>query len=423
MNPLYEQMKTSVFERMSALAAEHKAVNLGQGFPDFGWPPEILEAAAKAVVEGSNQYPPSRGLMVLREAVAAHYGRHFGQQLDAGNVCVTSGATEALGAAILATVQPGDEVVILTPAYDSYAPTIRRAGGTPVEVALRPPEWRIDREALERAVTSKSRAILFNNPHNPVGRLYGVDELDIVASTAREHDLIVISDEVWEHIVLDPPRNGEGDHAEHGGGGPRSEREHGRGPPPSSLRDATFLFRGGFIPIATLPGMAERTIKVGSAGKIFSLTGWKVGWMVAAPELAPLVARAHQFLTFSTAPNLQAAVAFGLNEGDAWLQPMRDRFQRSRDLMAEGLRSAGYVTLDVAATYFMCVDLAASGISLDDESFAAAAVEKAGVAVVPISAFSESDPSRHLVRVCFSKKDETIEAGVAAMARAREMLA
>jgi len=384
MNPLYEQMNTSVFERMSALAAEHDAVNLGQGFPDFGWPPEILEAAAKAVVEGSNQYPPSRGLMVLREAVASHYNRHFGQQLDAGNVCVTSGATEALGAAILATVEPGDEVVILTPAYDSYAPTIRRAGGTPVEVALRPPEWRIDREALERAVTSKTRAILFNNPHNPAGRLYGVDELEIVASIAREHDLIVISDEVWEHIVLDG---------------------------------------GRFTALATLPGMAERTIKVGSAGKIFSLTGWKVGWMVAAPELAPLVARAHQFLTFSTAPNLQAAVAFGLNEGDAWLQPMRDRFQRSRDMMAQGLRSAGYVTLDVAATYFMCVDLAASGIPLDDESFAAAAVEKAGVAVVPISAFSESDPSRHLVRVCFSKKDETIEAGVAAMARAREMLA
>jgi aspartate/methionine/tyrosine aminotransferase len=210
-----------------------------------------------------------------------------------------------------------------------------------------------------------------------------LDELEILASLAREHDLIVISDEVWEHIVLDGCR---------------------------------------FTPLATLPGMDERTIKVGSAGKIFSLTGWKVGWIVAVPALAPLVARAHQFLTFSTAPNLQAAVAFGLNEGDSWLQPMRDRFQRSRDLMARGLRSAGYATLDVEATYFMCVDLAASGISLDDEGFAGRAVEKAGVAVVPLSAFAESDPSRHLVRVCFSKKDETIEAGVAAMAKAKEML-
>jgi aspartate/methionine/tyrosine aminotransferase len=383
MNPLYEQMKTSVFERMSALAIEHGAVNLGQGFPDFGWPDEILDAAARALKEGSNQYPPSRGIMPLREAVAAHYNRHFGQQLDAAQVCVTSGATEALGAAILATVQPGDEVIIFTPAYDSYAPTIRRAGGTPVEIALRPPEWRIERGVLEAAVGPNTRAILLNNPQNPTGRLFGSDELEIVASFARDHDLIVISDEVWEHILLD-----------------------GR----------------SFTPIATLPGMAERTIKIGSAGKIFSLTGWKIGWMVAALELAPVVARAHQFLTFSTAPNLQAAVAYGLAEGDAWLQPMRDRFQRSRDRMAEGLRSAGYVTLDVAATYFMCVDLAASGIALDDESFAAAAVEKAGVAVVPISAFAETNPSRHLVRVCFSKKDETIDAGVAAMAKAREML-
>jgi aspartate/methionine/tyrosine aminotransferase len=384
MNPLYERMDTSVFERMSGLAAKFEAVNLGQGFPDFGWPPEILDAAATAVVEGSNQYAPSRGTMALRQAVAAHYNRHFGEELEAEQVCVTSGATEALGSAILATVQPGDEVLILTPAYDSYAPTIRRAGGTPVEVALQPPEWRIDGDALARAITQKTRAILFNNPHNPAGRLFGPDELDVIAALARDHDLIVISDEVWEHILLDGRR---------------------------------------FTPLATLPGMAERTIKVGSAGKIFSLTGWKVGWIVAAPELAPLVARAHQFLTFSTAPNLQAAVAFGLNDGDAWLQPMRDRFQRSRDLMAEGLRAAGFTTLDVAATYFMCVDLAASGIALDDEAFAAAAVAQAGVAVIPLSAFAEKDPPRHLVRLCFGKKDETITAGVAAMGRAKELLA
>lgn len=384
MNPIYEQMKTSVFERMSALAAEHHAVNLGQGFPDFGWPDEILEAAAGALMENSNQYPPSRGLMPLREAVAAHYNRHFGQQLSAEEVCVTSGATEALGSAILAAVQPGDEVIILTPAYDSYAPMIRRAGGTPVEVALQPPEWRIDPEALARAVGPKTRAILFNNPHNPAGRLFEVDELEIVAGFARAHDLTVISDEVWEHIVLDGRR---------------------------------------FTPIATLPGMEERTIKIGSAGKIFSLTGWKVGWMVAAPALAPVVARAHQFLTFSTAPNLQAAVAYGLNEGDAWLQPMRDRFQRSRDLMTEGLLHSGYTVLDAAATYFLCVDLKASGIDLDDESFAAAAVSRAGVAVVPLSAFAEREPPRHLVRLCFGKKDETIEAGVAAMRMAKDLLA
>jgi aspartate/methionine/tyrosine aminotransferase len=384
MNPLYEQMKTSVFERMSGLAGEHGAVNLGQGFPDFGWPPEILDAAAKAVVEGSNQYAPSRGLPALREAVAGHYNRHFGQQLGAADVCVTSGATEALGSAILATVQPGDEVVIFSPAYDSYAPMIRRGGATPVEVALRPPEWRIERGALEAALTPRTRAILFNNPQNPTGRLFGTDELEIIAAVARDRDLVIISDEVWEHIVLDGRR---------------------------------------FTPLATLPGMAERTIKIGSAGKIFSLTGWKVGWMVAAPELANLVARAHQFLTFSTAPNLQAAVAFGLNDGDAWLQPMRDRFERSRDLMTGKLRDAGYTVLDAAATYFLCVDLQASGLALDDEAFAAAAVTQAGVAVIPLSAFAEKDPPRHLVRLCFGKKDETIEKGVAAMAKAKELLA
>jgi aspartate/methionine/tyrosine aminotransferase len=384
MNPLYVGMKTSVFERMSALAAKHGAVNLGQGFPDFGWPEQILEAAARALSEGSNQYPPSRGLPELREAVAAHYARHHGMSVAPEHVCVTSGATEALGASILATVSPGDEVVIFSPAYDSYAPMIRRAGGMPVEVALQPPEWRIDRDRLYSAVGPRTRAILFNNPHNPAGRLFGPDDLEALAAVAREHDLLVISDEVWEHVLLDGQ---------------------------------------SFVPLASLPGMAERTIKIGSAGKIFSLTGWKVGWMVAAPDLASVVARAHQFLTFSTAPNLQSAVAYGLSEGNAWIAPMQQRFARARDRMTEGLRAAGFAVLDAASTYFLCVDLAASGIALDDESFAVAAVERAGVAVVPLSAFAEEDPLRHLVRLCFGKKDETIDAGVAAMAKAKELFA
>src|SRR4051812_2761997 len=299
-------MKTSVFERMSLLAAKHGAVNLGQGFPDFGWSEQILEAAARALNEGSNQYPPSRGLAALREAVAAHYQRHQSLDLLPENICVTSSATEALGAAILATVSPGDEVLTFTPAYDSYAPMIRRAGGIPREIPLRPPSWRIEREALEAAIGPKTRAILFNNPHNPTGRLFGAEELEAVAAAARGHDLIVISDEVWEHILLDGQQ---------------------------------------FVSLLSLPGMAERTIKIGSAGKIFSLTGWKVGWMAAAPKLAGMVARAHQFLTFSTAPNLQAAVAYGLSDGDSWLDPMRQRFTRARDRMADGLSAAGYEVL------------------------------------------------------------------------------
>lgn len=382
MNPIYEQMATSVFERMSLAAVKYGAVNLGQGFPDFGWPPQVLDAASKALLEGSNQYAPSRGIPPLREAIAAHYKRHFGSDFAAANVCVTSGATEALGAAILATVGEGDEVIIFTPAYDSYAPMIRRSGGVVREVALKPPEWRIDEAALSGAIGPKTRAIIFNNPQNPTGRLFERAEMEIVAAAARKHDLIVISDEVWEHIVLD-------------------------GEP--------------FTPLSALPGMHERVIKIGSAGKIFSLTGWKIGWMVAPQELADVTARAHQFLTFCSAPNLQAAVAFGLDEGDAWLNPMRTRFARARDKMTEGLRGLGYKVLAAQSTYFLCVDLAASGIELDDEAFAALAVEQAGVAVVALSAFAEQDPPTHLVRLCFGKKDETIDAGVAAMGKAMEL--
>ena len=383
MHSLYEQMETSVFERMSLAAANHNAVNLGQGFPDFGWSPGILDAAAKAVVAGSNQYAPSRGLPALRDAVAVHYNRHQNLDLSAENICVTSGATEALAAAILATVEPGDEVIVFTPAYDAYAPLIRRAGGLPVEVALLPPAWRIERAAVEAAISPRTRAIVFNNPHNPTGRLFDRDELALVAEIAVINDLVVISDEVWEHILLDGQR---------------------------------------FTPIASLAGMDKRTIKCGSAGKIFSLTGWKIGWMAAAPELATLTARAHQFLTFASAPNLQSAVAYGLSDGDDWLQPMRERFARARDRMTTGLQAAGYAVLPSASTYFLCVDLAASGIGLDDESFARAAVEQAGVAVVPLSPFAENDPPRSMIRLCFAKKDETIDAGVAALARAKEIL-
>ncbi len=382
MNPLYETMPVSVFERMSLLAAQHEAVNLGQGFPDFGWPDEILDAAAQALKQGSNQYAPSRGLPELRHAVADHYNRHHGLALDASHVCITSGATEAIAASLLALVEPGDEVIVMTPAYDAYAPLIRRAGGLPVEVALRPPRWRIERETLASAVTPRTRAIIFNNPHNPTGRLFGEDELEAVAAVAREHRLMVLSDEVWEHVLLD-----------------------GR----------------AFTPLASLPDMADRVLKIGSGGKIFSLTGWKVGWLVAPPALTSTIAKAHQFLTFATAPNLQAAVAYGLGEGDPWLQPMRQRFEAARNRLADGLRQSGYAVLDSVSTYFLCVDLAASGLSVDDESFAISAVEKAGVAVIPLSAFSERDPPRHLVRLCFAKRDETIDAGIAAMARARKL--
>ena len=383
MNRIYQQIGESIFSRMSSLAVKHGAVNLGQGYPDFGWPEAILDTAAQAVKDKSNQYAPAPGLPELRQAVADHYNRHFGQALASQNVCVTSGATEALAASILTVVTPGDEVIIFTPAYDSYAPMIRRAGGIPVEMSLQPPAWRIERAEVMAAITSKTRAVLLNNPQNPTGRLFDKDELQIIADVSIEHDLIVIADEVWEHVLLNGQK---------------------------------------FTPLASLAGMTERVLKVGSAGKIFSLTGWKIGWIVAQSELIGLSTRAHQFLTFSSAPNLQSAVAFGMAQGDSWIQPMQRRFARSRDRMVEALNSAGFVSLPTASTYFVCVDLMASGITMDDRSFADQAVEKAGIAVIPLSVFSDRNEPRHLIRLCFGKRDDTIDSGVAAMAQARELL-
>ncbi|MCW3797571.1 aminotransferase [Sphingomonas sp. BN140010] len=381
MNPLYADMPLSIFERMSMAAIRHGAVNLGQGFPDFGWPEPLVEEAARLLREGSNQYPPSRGLPVLREAVAAHYNRCHGLQLTADHVLVTSGATEAIAAAILAVIGPGEEAIVIAPAYDAYAPLVRRAGGTVREVALRAPDWQIDEAALRAAVTDRSRLLILNNPHNPTGRLFSRAELEAVASIAREHDLLVLSDEVWEHVLLDG---------------------------------------AAFTSLAVLPGMAERTLKCGSAGKIFSLTGWKVGWLVAPPAFAGVVAKAHQFLTFATPPNLQAAVAVGLAHHE-WLTPMRAAFTRARNRLVHGLEQAGYAVLPAQATYFQCVDLAQSGIDMTDIEFATLAVERAGVAVIPLSPFFEAEPVTTMVRLCFAKQDSTIDAGLQALAKARAL--
>ncbi|MBW0145344.1 aminotransferase class I/II-fold pyridoxal phosphate-dependent enzyme [Sphingomicrobium clamense] len=381
MNPLYEQMDVSVFERMSLAAAQHGAANLGQGFPDFGWPDSVLEAAARHTTEGYNQYPPSRGLPALREAVANHYRARHGIAITPDHVTVTSGATEAICSAILAIVEPGDEVILLAPAFDVYAPMIRRAGGTPVEVRLEAPSFRLDADALSRAVTPATRLIIFNNPHNPTGRLFDRNELQALADVAIAHDLLVLSDEVWEEI----------------------------------------LFGDEFTTLLAVDGMAERTIKCGSAGKIFSLTGWKVGWMVASPSLSEVLAKAHQFVTFATPPNLQAAVADGLAD-PGWIPDMRTGFARARDRLIEELDEAGYASIRPEATYFMTVDLAASGIDLDDEAFAKRAVEEAGVAVVPMSPFYLEKPPTNLIRLCFAKKDATLDAGIEGLARAARLV-
>lgn len=384
MNPVYASLPTTIFEEMSGLARAHDAINLGQGFPDAAGPEDVRRKAAEASVDGYNQYPPMRGLPELREAIAAHYGAHQGLAIDPDTqVCVTSGATEALAASILAVLSPGDEAIVIQPAYDAYAPLIRRAGATPRFVSLAPPDWKLTRETLESAVTAKTRAIVVNTPLNPLGTMMGEEELKVLAEFCIAHDLIAISDEVWEHVRF-------------GGAAHRSPLD--------------------------LPGMAGRTIKIGSAGKVFSLTGWKTGWAIAAPALIDMVAKAHQFLTFTTPPNLQTAVAYGLGKDDDYFAEMRAGYQRARDRLAFGLEAAGYAVLAPPATYFLSIDLVASGIALDDRNFCRRIVEEHGVAAIPVSAFYEEEPVSHLARLCFAKANAILDDAIERLAGARKAL-
>jgi aspartate/methionine/tyrosine aminotransferase len=379
MNPIYAQMPTTIFERMSALARETGAINLGQGFPDSNGPPDVVEAAARALTERSNQYPPMAGIPELREAVAAHYRHH--QQLDLvpEEVIVTSGATEAIAAAILALVSPGDEVVLFQPLYDAYLPLVRRAGGVAKLVRLAPPDWRVTADALDAAFSEQTRVVILNTPLNPAATVMSVGELALIAERVIACGAVLVSDEVWEHVIFDGLKH--------------------------------------ISPMA-LPGMRERTVKIGSAGKIFSLTGWKVGWMCAAPELAVPLSRAHQFLTFTTPPNLQAAAAYGLGKDNRYFEAMRADLAHSRDRLTAGLHQAGWAVLPAQGTYFLSLDLAASGIALDDAAFCDRLVSEFGVAAIPVSAFYADDPVAHIVRLCFAKRDETLDAAVERMTRA-----
>ena len=383
MNPVFASLPTTIFTVMSGLAVEHGAINLGQGFPDSEGPDDVRGAAAEALLHGSNQYPPMMGLPALRQATADHYRRFHGVELDwKSQVLVTSGATEALAASIMALVSPGDEVVLFEPAYDSYAPQVRSVGGIPRFVRLEPPAWRITEAALEQVVSPRTRLVVFNTPQNPAARVYGRDELQLLADWCIRHDVIAVCDEVWEHLVFDG-------------------RSH--------------------VPLMALPGMAGRCVKIGSAGKILSLTGWKVGMVCAPPELLAVIAKAHQFLTFTTPPNLQVGVAYGLGKDDAYFEQMRAHYARSRDRLADGLAAEGFHVIPSEGTYFLNIDIAASGLNIDDEAFCKRAVAEAGVAAIPVSAFYETDPVRSVVRLCFAKKDETIDAGIERLAMARRL--
>lgn len=371
LNKVFADLPVTIFEAMSQAARDNNAINLGQGFPDDPGPEDIRRAAADASLNGYNQYPSMMGIPELRQAIATHYGHWHGLKLDPmSEVMVTSGGTEALTSAILSVVQPGDEVVCFQPVYDSYLPIIRQAGGIPRLVRLEPPHWRLNEDMLKSVFNSKTKAVLFNNPLNPSAVVYPREDLELLARYCQEFDVVAICDEVWEHVTFD-------------------EHKH--------------------IPLITIPGMRERTIKVGSAGKIFSLTGWKIGFVCAAPPLLRVAAKVHQFLTFTTAPNLQAAVAYGLGKPDEYFLSMRQDLTRSRDRLTKGLEGLGFPVLKSQGTYFLTVDLSPLGLNESDAEFCWRIVKDYKVAAIPVSAFYEQDPVTSVVRFCFAKKDQTLD--------------
>jgi N-succinyldiaminopimelate aminotransferase len=367
----------TIFSEMSALAVRTQAVNLGQGFPDVDGPPSVIARAVEALEHGQNQYAPGLGVPALRQAIARHQQRHYGIELDPDSqVVVTTGCTEGIAAALLGLVDPGDEVVVLEPYYDSYVAMIQMAGGVRRPVTLRAPDFRLDPDELRAAVSPRTRMVLLNSPHNPTGTVLTPEELGVVAEVAVEHDLVVVTDEVYEHLTFTGHRH---------------------------------------VPIATLPGMAERTLTLSSAGKSYSFTGWKVGWATGPAELVGAVLAAKQWLTFTSGSPLQPAVALALDEEPDFPRDLATALQERRDLLCAGLTDAGLEVRVPEGTYFATADVSALGWE-DGMAFCLALPDRAGVVAVPNQVFYD-DPAapgagRHLVRWAFCKEPEVIEEGL-----------
>ena len=368
---------TTIFTEMTRLANERGAVNLAQGFPDFDGPEFVKEAAIAAVRAGRGQYARMSGIPEIHAALAAKYRRDWGLAYAADTeLTVTSGATEAIFAAIQGTCGEGDEVVLFDPSYDSYKPSVRMAGAVARVVTLRAPDWSFDPEAVLAAVTPRARAILVNTPHNPTGKVFSREELEFLAALCRERDLICITDEVYEHLV----------------------------------------YEGRHIPMATLPGMRERTITISSFGKTFSLTGWKVGWAAAPPELTAAVRAAHQFITFATATPLQHGAAAALAAGPEYYEALAAGYRGKRDFLSDELSRVGFRVQRPAGTYFVCADFTGLGDFADDVTFCRHLLEEAGVAAIPPSFFyDDKAQARGYVRFAFCKRDETLREAVRRM--------
>jgi len=383
-NPLVARMRafgTTVFAEMTALAVRTGSINLGQGFPDTDGPAAMLDRAVEAVRSGLNQYPPGPGLPELRQAVAEHHKERYGLAYDPdGEVLVTVGATEAITAAVLALCEPGDEVIVFEPYYDSYAAAIALAQGVRRAVTLRPAGGRfaVDPDELRAAVGPRPRLILVNSPHNPTGTVFTREELEAIAAVCLEHDLIAITDEVYEHLTFD--------------GVPH-------------------------IPLATLPGMRERTVMISSAGKTFSVTGWKTGWVCAPAPLVTAVQTVKQFLTFTANGPWQAAVAYALRNELDWVANLRDELQAKRDRLVAGLTAAGFTALRPSGTYFVQADIRPLGFS-DGVDLCRRLPELAGVVAIPTQVFyDDAAAGRHFVRFAFCKRDEVIDEAVRRLAR------
>ena len=372
-------MGTTIFAEMSALALTTGSVNLGQGFPDTDGPAEVAEAAAAAIMEGrGNQYPPGPGIPELRHAVAAHQKRFYGMDLDPDSeVLVTAGATEGIAAAMIALLEPGDEAIAFEPYYDSYAACIAMAGAARVPVTLRPPAFRPDLAALRAAITPRTRLLLLNTPHNPTGAVFSRAELTEIAALACEHDLLVVSDEVYEHLIFD----------------------------------------GEHVPIATLPGMRERTVTISSAAKTFSFTGWKIGWVTGTPELVTAVRTAKQFLTYVTGGPFQYAVAQALALPDAYFAAISADLRGKRDLLCAGLADVGFEVYQPAGTYFVTTDIRPLG-ETDGMDFCRRLPEQAGVVAIPSAVFYDNQAAgRSQVRFAFCKKEEVLREAIARLTR------
>ena len=379
---------TTIFADINALAAKHGAVNLGQGAPDFDGPPEVLAAAVTAVNSALNQYAPGIGMASVRQAIAQHAQRFYNQQLNPdSDVLVTSGATEAMFAAILGLTDPGDEVIVFEPVYDTYVPNLVMAGVTPHYVPLRGEHWRFDPDDLAKAFNSRTKAIVINTPHNPTGKVFSRDELRSIAELCQKHNVVAITDEVYEHIVYD---------------------------------DASH------VRIATLPGMAERTLTISSLGKTFSVTGWKIGWAMGPAALVQAVNQAHQFITFAVAAPLQAAAATALNLPFGYFENLQSSYQARRDRMLKVLGSAGFTVFKPQGSYFVMIDWrgVAPGHVRDDMQFARWLIEEIGVACIPASPFyQESDKhlGKYFARFAVCKKDETLDAAAQRFAKLGKM--